>query len=183
MSIRNIIAALSITLLLASCTKPKGTTIEMRFDLKSCLEQQMTRLNTNQTGLKKTITAGGKRETRQVKAPDWQQELKPMLEIPFNQAAWDNAFTCDTVKRTDITLVQYRTTDAGIPLHELIIRFTPKDTLITARTQRKNLWFTLNKTLQYSSKNGYSFTFEQHTLLGNPEKIIVEGRFNHPSAL
>ena len=182
MSIRTELLVISIVLLSFSCGEPNRTTNQIRFDLKTFMDGQLNRLNSAGTGLKKTITTDETRETRLFDAPDWRKEFIPLLDIPFNQSAWDNAFTCDSAINAQETRLIYHPTEVGIPLRELSVRISAHDTSITARLERNNLWFTLHKTLQYSSKNGYSFTVEQHTLLGSSEKTVIEGRFNHTSA-
>jgi hypothetical protein len=172
---------LACIVVMTSCERTPSTLDDSRFAYESFMQNQTLSLNADHTGLRKTITINGKRETRHLNDPDWTQELAPLLDLKFNQNSWNGAFDCDTVQKTNRISLQYHATDPGIALRELICSFSKRDTMITARTERSNLWFTLQKTMHYNSRSGYSFTIVQKTRFGNTETTVVEGRFGKNS--
>ena len=173
---------LSCFVALTSCERTPTTPDDSRFAYESFMQAQSLQLNAHHTGLRKTITINGKRETRYIQNPEWAQELAPLLDLKFNQNSWNGAFDCDTIQKTDRTRLQYQATDPGIALRELTCSFSKRDTVITARTERSNLWFTLQKTMHFNSRSGYSFTIVQKTRFGNTETTVVEGRFGKNSS-
>lgn len=162
---------------LSSCEQSSTQLKDSRFAYEAFMQRQSLRLTTDHTGLRKTITINGKRETKYIQNPVWNQELAPLLDLKFNQNSWNGAFDCDTVRKTERISLHYCAADPGIALRELTCSFSSRDTVITARTERSNLWFTLQKTMLFNSRSGYSFTIVQKTRFGNTETTVIEGRF------
>jgi len=149
------------------------------FDAKGYFEQEMARLDQEQSSIQKTIRKDSLEETKKITDINWENELNLFKESDINKASWVSKYQADT-NRTASNQQQiiYTATDKDLKTQELQVFLTNEQVdSIAIRNRIANQVYTSQQLLTYSPRGGYSIQKTQDVVLFDKDKYQIKVAF------
>ena len=160
-------------------TIPKG---ELPFfDLKTYFNNQVDQLNKDQVPVKKTITFEGKTETKELKALNFEDELKLFIDSDINKTSWTDKYQTDSILTNSGKLQQVNYTAKDETLRTRAIRLFYDRVEAIAKIEIHNLGDGLitrsEQFLTFEEVKGYQIKNLQKVTLSDERELIINVEF------
>ena len=170
-----------ITLIFAGCgdktDASKAVDKTPFFDVKGFFSSEIKRLTEGGIKIEKTVTIGGKSETKTIEKADFEKELALFLASDINKPAWRDKYRIE--KTAGRSLESFLAKDDDLKTKRLdIYRFPPNGvTQIKILNSDKSSVTESQQSLNYDIGTGYSIETFQQFLGSDSSKIKIDVKF------
>lgn len=178
---KKIVLALTAFVFFASCggktDASKAVDKTPFFDVKGFFSSEIKRLTEGRTKIEKTVTIGGKSETRTIEKADFEKELALFIASDINKPAWRDKYRIE--KTVGRSLESFLAKDDDLKTKRLdIYRFPPNGvTQIKILNSDKSSVTESQQSLNYDIGTGYSIETFQQFLGSDSSKIKIDVTF------
>ena len=151
------------------------------FDLNDFFKKELSLLS-DLKQIKKKVILNGKVEEKMMNEFDLAKDLEIFTASNINKMAWLDKYKVDSLTNVNGLLekVTYHALDDKLKTREIIVDYLNGDVKsISINNTSSNQVASLNQTLKYISKEGYSITSSQEVSLAAPQKLSVEVKFEN----
>jgi hypothetical protein len=160
------------------CQSPPAGRGPWGFDAEAYFNAESLRLARAGTALRKTVGEGEKTESKTIRTPGWEKELRPFLACGIGQAAWRNSYRVDSARQGETLTVTWTATEKAPPVSLLTITFRDdRPVLVTAEKSTGNLYADAAIRFRYVADSGFLIESVQKVIFKKAHLIRVEGLF------
>ena len=159
---------------ISSCTEDKKTpdVKNKYFDIRGFFNREILRLSTANRTVQKTVVHNGVSEVKQVKIPNWKNELDVFSASDLNKPSWRDSYN---IKVNDDGIV-YTTRDSSLKIKTIRINKSgDKITSIDIKTQVNNEIYNSTELLNYFPDSLYRIKKTQVVKLLGTNTYQIEG--------
>ncbi len=171
-------SAVALALLFAACGGKTDTTKNLErapfFDVKGFFQNEIKRLTEGGAKIEKTVTIGGKAETKIIEKADFAQELALFVTSDINKPAWRDKYRVE--KTAGRSLESFFATDDDLKTKRIdIFRFPPNGvTQIQILNTDKSSITESQQSLDYDIGKGYSIETFQKFIGSDSSKTRIQ---------
>lgn len=176
-----LLPALLLGLIACNENTPSGTSApEGYFDNPAFFDAEVTKLNSLQPGIIKTVSAEGKSEQKRIEKCDWKKELDIFSSITLNKSSYAGKYTISKSTSSGIQTIEYRTDDAKLPIKQLVVSDSSgKITSVSAHRTEHSALIDSEIRWRYVPDSGYSVHGIQKVAGVSPSVYSVSAIFGH----
>lgn len=162
--------------LLESCTNTSSEVMNTAdINYLELLKKDIAFLNQIGADLNKTIIYSGKKESKNLNAPNWDKELMPFINCDIQKPGFEKLYTISNRVSGDSTIILYSANSPSLQIRNLeIVLLHNTLNLVIADVHKKNTYFELNEQLIYSSRKGYIIKGSQKMMFASETIYQVE---------
>lgn len=178
---KKILLIFNVLILFAACDSKKdpSKTVDATpfFDVKGFFQGEIKRLTEGSVKIEKTVTIGGKSETKTFEKADFEKELALFVASDINKPAWRDKYRIE--KTAGRSLESFLAKDEDLKTKRVdIYRFPPNGvTQIKIVNSDKSSVTESQQSLDYDIGKGYSIETFQQFLGSDSSKIKIEVTF------
>ena len=155
-----------IFLFITSCSNRKPAPIKQNyFSIHNFFTEEAQQLTTLKVKLKKVNQLNSNHDSSIISTPDWEKELSLFTDADINKPAWKNSFKIDSVFQDSILMINYRTNEKNISIHQVEIScLNNKVQKIHIVKEAVNLVYSESQELWYVAQQGFRINGKQKVL-------------------
>jgi len=166
---------LSACFLFISCTQPEPATVRRYFDLEGYFEQEIIRLEKQNSNVIKTVSRNGLAEKKDNISPNWITELSLFVESDINKPAWSDSYMIRSGKSS----TTYTALESKLRTRSMLIRRNKGGNIkqIVLFNSTKNYLYSASEELHYIPDSLYSIKKKQDVILLGSNSYEISGSF------
>jgi hypothetical protein len=184
---KNLLIYTLLVCLISSCSQERNQATEQTsvkelkrfFDLRAYFHAEAKRLN-GVKGLKKRVTANGKKEERVLDSLNFENEFALFEQSDINRPAWLDKYKIDTIKIADDSTkaysVSYQAKTEKLKTKELAVFYNTRGEVVELNivNSEKSVFSDMQQTLFYKPNKKYTVSSGQKFWLSKPASVTVE---------
>lgn len=170
-------------LMLSGCKNPSvSNNSDFEFNYADLLNKELDGLKKSKAIIEKKIYYQGKSETKILKSPEWDKELRPFVECNIQTPAFNKLYSNEKRISGDSLIFSFKAKSEKQEIRLLEVTLVKQQLkCIEASLFKKNSYFTLNESLLYRAGEGYRIKGSQKMMLAAETVYHIEAKFKVPS--
>lgn len=146
------------------------------FDLESYFQQEISRLDSLQPEVAKTVSNNREEESRTLKQLDWETELALFSNSGINKPSWRDSYAIDS----SAGRLNYQSTDPDLRVRNITINRSPRGKITAIIIQREvtNYLYNSTETLSYYPDSLYEIDRRQKVKILGEDHFRIRGEFH-----